>query len=140
MKHIITVQHTQSIHHTNGMVGSWTDWDLTELGKNQANCIGKRLQEELESKKVIMYSSDLKRAKQTAEEISKYLGVEPILRKELRERNLGKCCGKTIQWLRENMEHEEKTVDGMDSDRFCGNDICRQETIHAGYRRWSWRP
>lgn len=111
MKHIITVQHTQSIHHTNGMVGSWTDWDLTELGRNQADCIGKRLKEELDGKKVIMYSSDLKRAKQTAEEISKYLGVEPILRKELRERNLGKCCGKSIQWLRENMEHEEKTID-----------------------------
>ena len=25
MKNIITVQHTQSVHHTNGMVGSWTD-------------------------------------------------------------------------------------------------------------------
>jgi len=33
MKHIITVQHTQSVHHTNGMVGSWTDWDLTDLGR-----------------------------------------------------------------------------------------------------------
>lgn len=32
MKQIITIQHTQSIHHTNGMAGSWTDWDLSELG------------------------------------------------------------------------------------------------------------
>lgn len=32
VKNIITIQHTQSIHHTNGMVGSWTDWDITELG------------------------------------------------------------------------------------------------------------
>ena len=32
MKNIITIQHTQSVHHTNGMVGSWTDWDLSELG------------------------------------------------------------------------------------------------------------
>lgn len=31
MKNIITVQHTQSVHHTNGMVGSWTDWELSEL-------------------------------------------------------------------------------------------------------------
>ena len=36
MKQIITIQHTQSIHHTNGMVGSWTDWDLSELGIEQA--------------------------------------------------------------------------------------------------------
>ena len=110
MKHIITVQHTQSVHHTNGMVGSWTDWDLTEHGKEQADRIGKKLKEELTGKNVIMYSSDLKRAKQTAEEIAKHLGIEPILVKELRERNLGKCCGKSVQWLRENIECEEKTV------------------------------
>ena len=111
MKHIITVQHTQSVHHTNGMVGSWTDWDLTELGKSQADHIGKKLKDELAGKSVIMYSSDLKRAKQTADEISKYLGIVPVLRKELRERNLGRCCGKSVQWLRDNIECPEKTVD-----------------------------
>lgn len=111
MKHIITVQHTQSVHHTNGMVGSWTDWDLTEHGKDQADRIGKKLKEELSGKNVVMYSSDLKRAKQTAEKIAKHLGIEPILREELRERNLGVCCGKSVQWLRENIECEEKTVD-----------------------------
>ncbi len=36
MKNIITIQHTQAIHHTNGMIGSWTNWDLTNHGKNQA--------------------------------------------------------------------------------------------------------
>ena len=111
MKHIITVQHTQSVHHTNGMVGSWTDWDLTDLGREQADHIGRKLKDELSGKDVIMYSSDLKRAQQTAEEIAKYLGVKPILRQELRERNLGKCCGKSVQWLRENIECPEKTVD-----------------------------
>nr|MBQ6241292.1 histidine phosphatase family protein [Lachnospiraceae bacterium] len=111
MKHIITVQHTQSVHHTNGMVGSWTDWDLTEFGREQADRIGKKLEDELAGKDVTLYSSDLKRAKQTAEEIAKYLGTEPILRPELRERNLGKCCGKSVQWLRENMESPENTVD-----------------------------
>ena len=111
MKHIITVQHTQSVHHTNGMVGSWTDWDLTPLGRSQADRIGKKLKDELEGKDVLIYSSDLKRAAQTAEEISKYMGKEPVFRQELRERNLGKCCGKSVQWLRENIECEEKTVD-----------------------------
>ena len=111
MKHIITVQHTQSVHHTNAMVGSWTDWDLTELGKEQADRIGEKLKTELAGKKLILYSSDLKRAKQTAEAIAKQLGVQPIFRMELRERNLGKCCGKSVQWLRENRECPEKTVD-----------------------------
>lgn len=47
MKTIITIQHTQSIHHTNGMVGSWMDWALTESGVNQAKRIGERLKAEL---------------------------------------------------------------------------------------------
>lgn len=111
MKHIITVQHTQSVHHTNGMVGSWTDWDLTDCGRSQADNIGKKLKTEFEGKEVVIYSSDLKRAVQTAEEIAKYLGTEPVLRHELRERNLGKCCGRSVQWLRENIECPEKTVD-----------------------------
>lgn len=111
MKHIITVQHTQSVHHTNGMVGSWTDWDLTEFGKKQADNIGKKLKEKFTGKTAVIYSSDLKRAKQTAEAIAKHLGTEPIFRQELRERNLGKCCGKSVEWLRENIEHPEKTID-----------------------------
>lgn len=111
LKHIIVIQHTQSVHHTNGMVGSWTDWDLTELGRQQAENIGKHLKEELKGKDLVLFSSDLKRAKQTAEIVGEYLGLEPVLKQELRERNLGKCCGKSVQWLRENMEGPELTVD-----------------------------
>ena len=111
MKTIITIQHTQSVHHTNGMVGSWTDWELSELGIEQARRIGEKLKSELEGRKFVMYSSDLLRAKQTAENVGEYLDVTPVLRNELRERNLGKCCGKSVQWLRENLEHQEKTID-----------------------------
>ena len=111
MKKIVTIQHTQSIHHTNGMVGSWTDWELSELGIEQANRIGKKLKEELAGKSFVMYSSDLLRAKQTAENVGKHLNLTPVLRKELRERNLGRCCGKSVQWMKENKEMYEVTVD-----------------------------
>lgn len=111
MKNIITIQHTQSIHHTNGMVGSWTDWDLSELGVEQANKIGEKLAKQLEGKQYTMYASDLLRAKHTAEIVAKYLGITPIIRQELRERNLGRCCGKSVQWLRENLEMQENTID-----------------------------
>lgn len=111
MKTIITIQHTQSIHHTNGMVGSWTDWDLSEIGKEQAECIGKKLSKELIDNNYIMYCSDLKRAKQTAEIIGQHMNLSPIFVSELRERNLGKCVGKSVQWLRENIECQEITVD-----------------------------
>ena len=111
MKRIITVQHTQSEHHINGMVGSWTDWNLTELGKKQADQIAAKLEQELAGKEVVLYTSDLKRAKQTADSIADRLRIVPIERTELRERNLGKCCGKSVQWLRENLECQEKTID-----------------------------
>lgn len=110
MKTIITIQHTQSIHHINGMVGSWTDWDLSDVGKKQAENIGKNLLSEFKNYKFIMYSSDLKRAKQTAEIVGKYMKTKPILVTALRERNLGKCCGKSVFWLRENIECIERTI------------------------------
>lgn len=111
MKTIITIQHTESIHHTNGMVGSWTDWDLSEKGREQAERIGEKMAKEFQGWNFVMYTSDLKRAKQTAEIVGQHLGVRPILKKELRERNLGKCVGKSVQWLRENIECQEKTID-----------------------------
>ena len=124
MKTIFTIQHTESIHHTNGMVGSWTDWDLSELGRQQAENIGKKLSAELAGKPVVMYSSDLARAKQTAEIVGKHLGLQPILETALRERNLGKCVGKSIQWLKEHIECQEKTIDDrMFSDAESRRDV-----------------
>lgn len=111
MKTIITVQHTQSVHHTNGMVGSWTDWPLTELGQQQANCIGEKLSRELAGKAAVIYTSDLLRAKQTALAIGQCLGVEPICDRALRERNLGSACGKSVAWMHENQTAFEVTVD-----------------------------
>jgi len=111
MKNIITIQHTQSVHHTNGMVGSWTDWDLSDLGKEQAELIGQKLKEETKGKDFILYSSDLQRARQTAEIVSRHLSITPVFTEVLRERNLGMAVGKSVAWLRENIECQEKTVD-----------------------------
>ncbi|MBQ8557038.1 MAG: histidine phosphatase family protein [Clostridia bacterium] len=111
MKTIITIQHTQSVHHTNGMVGSWTDWHLTDLGRQQAQRIAERLAPHLSGKAWTLYSSDLLRAQETAEPVAALLNVAPILRPELRERNLGAAVGKSVAWLRENLIMQEKTVD-----------------------------
>ena len=111
MKNIITIQHTQSVHHTNGMVGSWTDWELSDLGKEQAEHIGIKLSAELHGKNFTMYASDLLRAKQTAEIIANHLNIKPIFREVLREQNLGIAVGKSVKWLRENLECQEKTID-----------------------------
>ena len=124
MKNIITIQYTKSIHHTNGMVGSWTDWDLSEFGISQADKIGENLKKEISDKKYVMYSSDLMRAKHTAMIVADYLGITPIYTEVLRERNLGQAVGKSVEWLRNNMT-EEKTID----DRM----FYDAETIHEQY-------
>ena len=111
MKQIITIQHTQSEHHINGMVGSWTDWPLTETGVAQAERIAQRLLPHLAGRTWTLYASDLTRAVQTASPLAERLGVQPILRPELRERNLGPAVGKSVAWLRENLEMQERTVD-----------------------------
>lgn len=101
MKNIITIQHPQSVQHTNGMIGSWHDWELTDLGLEQANKIGKKLSEELK-KEYALYTSDLMRAKQTAEIVSSYLKIKPIYTKALREFNLGDAIGNSKEWARNN--------------------------------------
>lgn len=81
MKKIITVQHTESIHHINGMVGSWTDWKLTNKGKEETKKIALQLKEEIQEEKFTLFSSDLIRAKQTAEPIADVLGINAIFKK-----------------------------------------------------------
>lgn len=115
MKNIITIQHTQSIHHTNGMLGSWNDWDLTEYGEGQANRIGTHLYEEIKDNQYVMYSSDLKRAKQTAEIIAQHLNIVPQFCEELREQNLGKSAiGQSVEWFRQNMIKRDNAISALD--------------------------
>lgn len=105
MKTIILIQHCQSEHHIKKMVGGATDWDLTEYGCLQANNIGRKISDEFKGKWSI-YSSDLKRAKQTAEIIASYMsdGQRNLInyRKELREQDFGIATGKSSEWFNDN--------------------------------------
>ncbi|GHV11259.1 histidine phosphatase family protein [Clostridia bacterium] len=103
MKTIITIQHTQAVHHTNGMVGSWTDWELTDLGKERAENIGRRLSGEIGEKPCKIYCSDLTRTKQTAEPLLRYLGTNAEYRADFREIFSGAASiGKSSEWLIKN--------------------------------------
>lgn len=78
-ENIIAIHHTQSVNHANGMAGSWKDWELTKLGVEQAERIGRKLSEEIKGEGYVMYSSDLLRAKQTADIIAGYLEISPFI-------------------------------------------------------------
>lgn len=131
MKNIITIQHTQSVQHTNGMIGSWRNWDLTEFGIEQATRIGKSLSKEIKNERYIMYSSDLLRAKHTAEIVAGYLGIKPIFTDVLREFNLGEAIGESKEWARNNASCSvwPKTIDWaekIDDKPFIGAESKRE--------------
>ena len=112
-KTIITVQHTESEHHLNGHAGAWGNWQLTENGRNQAFEIGKWLLGEGCADGFVMYTSDLARAFQTAEEINKTLHLTPVISELIREVNAGAGNGKPWDWFD---EHKIKPGEGYDPD------------------------
>ena len=97
MKRLILIRHGQAENNLHDLYGGWSEVKLTELGIKQAHTVANRLSEELK-KSYTLYSSDLQRAKQTAEIISNKLNLSVIYSKELREHNPGIVSG---------MSHEE---------------------------------
>lgn len=123
-KTIMMVQHTESQHHINGMIGAWGDWELTERGKKQAYEVGKWLLHHDCDKSFMMYVSDLKRALQTAQEINKTLGITPIVTSAIREVNAGRGNGQSREWYNSNKkpscdcyDPDYKPFEDAESDR-----------------------
>ena len=96
MKQIILVRHGQGENNLHKLVGGWSNVDLTEHGVMQAQAVAQRLEQELQGKYKII-SSDLNRAKQTAEIISEHLDTAPIYATELREHNPGIASGMPVE-------------------------------------------
>ena len=92
MKRAILIRHGQAEHQLYDKFGGWSNADLTELGIKQAKAIANRLEAELKEN-YSLYSSDLNRAKQTAEIIHNKMETPIIYSKELREHNPGIASG-----------------------------------------------
>ena len=89
---VILTRHGETKENKKTIVQGHMPGHLSELGKKQAEMVAIRLKDE---KIDFIYSSDLKRAADTAKEIAKYHPDIPIeFTKELRERNLGEFQGK----------------------------------------------
>ena len=112
MKQIILVRHGEAENNQRNLIGGWSDVKLTELGIRQAEAVADRLCEELSGDYVI-YSSDLARAKETAEIISQKLGKTPIYTMGLREHNPGIVSGISIEEAKKHVLEDlpEPTLD-----------------------------
>ena len=111
MRKLILVRHGESEHHVNGLTGGWTDTPLTERGRQQAEQIGRALVDE-KNTRCLMFSSDLLRARQTAEIVSKHIHITPQFSPGLRELNNGQAKDLTLEEARNiELPLTEPTVD-----------------------------
>lgn len=99
MRNLFVATHTQSIHHTEGKVGGWYDTGLTEQGQEDARAVAETLWTSIGHNEIEIFSSDLKRASQTAKYIGKRFGRPVIQTRSLREISYGVAEGKPQEWL-----------------------------------------
>jgi probable phosphoglycerate mutase len=95
MRELFLVRHGESEHHVQGFSGGWTDMPLTGLGLRQARATGARLRELVCDGQPKLYSSDLTRALETAQEIGRALDLTVQQTAQLRELNNGVARGLT---------------------------------------------
>jgi probable phosphoglycerate mutase len=100
MKPLYLIRHAQPESTEYGKSSHWTDTDLSERGQEQAALLADKLKNELEGEELEIFSSDLKRASQTADAIAKAFGGLKInLEPGLREYNNGLGVGGSMEEL-----------------------------------------
>ncbi len=109
--------HPEATHHVDGLVGGWYDSRLTPLGLRQAEAVAARLRSLVPTGETVeVWSSDLRRASQTAEVVALRLGVQPVLLPGLREISYGVAEGRPEAWLRERFVPPPAADDRLDHD------------------------
>ena len=124
MNPLILIRHGHAEHLTGELTGGWTDTELTELGRRQAEALASRLEDELADASCKVYCSDLKRAAQTAEIIADTLGLNPTPALGLRELNNGIAAGMTKEEARRH--YREPTEPLIDWQCYPGAETWRQ--------------
>ncbi|MFH1445422.1 MAG: histidine phosphatase family protein [Nanoarchaeota archaeon] len=109
---LILVRHGRTVDNEKRIMQGQMQGKLSEAGKEQAKKVALRLKRE---KIDFIYSSNLKRASDTAKEIAKYHPDAPIeFVKELRERHWGSLQGKSkdsIDW--NNIPDDVEPLSGL---------------------------
>ena len=129
---VIVVRHAQSEHHVRGLTGGWTDTPLTPLGHEQARRLAARLRAELGDGPIRLYTSDLIRARETAEHLAAAFGAEPIADERLREHNNGEAADLTLAEARARWPDVFGVAWPIDFRPFPGAETGREFYARAG--------
>src|SRR5215472_1133491 len=113
MTTLLLVRHGETDWNAGGRLQGHTDRPLSDFGRRQAQ----RLAEELEDERLeAIYSSDLSRARETAEIAGKRLGLTVELDPDLREKDWGTWEGLTaverdrVEFVGESTEEHQERI------------------------------
>jgi len=106
------LRHGEALSNVKGFVSSWpekVDNPLTERGFEQAKTAGENL---LKENINLIFSSDLSRAKQTAETVGDILKIKPEYDERLREIDFGIFSGKPVTDFMGHFKSRNERING----------------------------
>lgn len=108
MAYLVLVRHGESEWNAKGLWTGWTDVSLSEKGHEEAKKAGEVLKDIHFD---LAYTSSLKRAQQTLDEIKKVISQDPptTANNALNERDYGDMTGKNKWQIKEQVGEEEFT-------------------------------
>lgn len=113
MTRICFVRHGETDWNTALRMQGHIDLPLNATGLTQALAIGHHFSGIWAD---ALYSSDLLRARQTAQPIAESLKLPIVLRPDLRERNFGRCEGLTFEEIVEKFPEDARAIKRRDPD------------------------
>lgn len=125
---IFLMRHAQTELNALGLWQCWQDESLNILGIMQAEN-SKNIVSGINPEVIV--SSDLKRARETAEIVAKELGIEVKVDKRLRERNCGPVQGLTSSQIRERFGIDFATILSDQIDHLPGVEKSRDFTFRV---------
>ena len=87
---LLLLRHAESEGNATGRIQGWADFGLTELGRQQAEAAARHL---ADAGAVALYSSPLRRARDTAVIVAEHTGLDVVDLPDLREYRFGEAQG-----------------------------------------------
>lgn len=124
---IYIIRHGESEANIKKLYGLNTDYGLTDKGRQQIQ----ELSQKFKGMDIAaVYTSDLIRAKQTAEILAKERDLAVITKEALRERSYGRLNGKTVDQMREELQEIYEAYETMgNKDKYYFKLVDDMETV-----------